>query len=148
MTYMTFSRLVVVFRTIFSLRSSDDSRTSIIQMYIWQSPCHFINFKISAAAAAMIANISIVHLHGGEVTEGAFDEAIRHSITKMSHIHFTTTYNHRKRVIQLGEKPENVFNVGGMGIDNIKKLQLLNKKKLQSILNFTFGPNLSLLMKF
>lgn len=91
---------------------------------------------LSAAAAAMITNISIVHLHGGEVTEGAFDEAIRHSITKMSHIHFTTTDNHRKRVIQLGEKPENVFNVGGMGVENVKKLNLMSRNDFEKSIDF------------
>jgi len=90
----------------------------------------------SAASAAMIANIPIVHLHGGETTQGAFDESIRHSITKMSHLHFTATDEYRNRVIQLGEQPENVFNVGGMGIENIKRLRLLNKKKFERSINF------------
>jgi GDP/UDP-N,N'-diacetylbacillosamine 2-epimerase (hydrolysing) len=80
-----------------------------------------------AATAAMIAKIPLAHLHGGETTEGAFDEAMRHSITKMSHLHFTANEQYRKRVIQLGESPERVFNVGGLGIDNIKKLKLLGK---------------------
>ena len=79
----------------------------------------------SAASAAMIAKIPIAHLHGGESTEGLIDEPIRHSVTKMSHLHFTATNDYRNRVIQLGEQPERVFNVGGLGIDNINKLRLL-----------------------
>jgi GDP/UDP-N,N'-diacetylbacillosamine 2-epimerase (hydrolysing) len=90
----------------------------------------------SAASAAMIARIPIAHLHGGETTEGAFDEAIRHSITKMSHLHFTAAEEYRKRVIQLGENPEHVFNVGGLGIDNIQKLKLLNKEEFESAIDF------------
>ncbi len=78
----------------------------------------------AASSAAMLANIPIAHLHGGETTEGAFDESIRHSITKMSHLHFTATKEYRDRVIQLGEHPSKVFNVGGMGIENNKRLKL------------------------
>ena len=70
----------------------------------------------AAAAAAMIAGIPIAHLHGGETTEGAFDEAIRHSITKMSHLHFVAAEDYRNRVIQLGEQPKRVFLVGGLGL--------------------------------
>tara|TARA_R110002050_G_scaffold237905_1_gene373995 strand:+ start:5204 stop:6373 length:1170 start_codon:yes stop_codon:yes gene_type:complete len=81
----------------------------------------------AAAQAALIAGIPIAHIHGGESTEGAYDDAIRHSITKMSHLHFTATDEYRKRVIQLGEQPDTVFNVGAIGLDNIKKLQLLNR---------------------
>ncbi len=90
----------------------------------------------SAASAAMIARIPIAHLHGGETTEGAFDESIRHAITKMSHLHFTATDEYRKRVIQLGEDPQRVFNVGGMGIENIKRLTLLSKEEFESSINF------------
>lgn len=90
----------------------------------------------AAASAAMIARIPIAHLHGGETTEGAFDEAIRHSITKMSHLHFTATEVYRRRVIQLGEHPERVFNVGGMGIENIHRLALLSRGDFESAINF------------
>jgi len=90
----------------------------------------------SAVSAAMIANLPIAHLHGGETTEGAFDEAIRHSITKMSHLHFTATEGYKNRVIQLGEHPSRVFNVGGLGIDNIVKLTLLSKKEFEEAINF------------
>ncbi|MDT8338778.1 MAG: UDP-N-acetylglucosamine 2-epimerase [Sulfurimonas sp.] len=90
----------------------------------------------SAASAAMIARIPIAHLHGGETTEGAFDESIRHSITKMSHLHFTATEEYKNRVIQLGEHPSMVFNVGGMGIENIKRLKLLSREKFEKSINF------------
>ena len=91
---------------------------------------------LSAASAAMVARIPIAHLHGGETTEGAFDEAIRHSITKMSHLHFVAAEEYRRRVIQLGEQPEHVFNVGGLGIDNILRLKLLARDELEEALNF------------
>ncbi|WP_066356030.1 UDP-N-acetylglucosamine 2-epimerase [Aliarcobacter skirrowii] len=90
----------------------------------------------SATSAAMIARIPIAHIHGGETTEGAFDESIRHSITKMSHLHFTATDEYKNRVIQLGEDPSRVFNVGGMGIENIKRLELLNKKDFEKSIEF------------
>ncbi len=90
----------------------------------------------SAVSAAMIAKIPVVHLHGGETTAGAFDEAIRHCITKMSYWHFVATEEYRKRVIQLGEDPSRVFNVGGMGIENIKRLRLLDKKDFEKSINF------------
>lgn len=90
----------------------------------------------SAASAAMIANVPIAHLHGGETTEGAFDESIRHSITKMSHFHFVATKEYKDRVIQLGETPNRVFNVGGLGIDNIKRLKLLSKKDFEESIDF------------
>jgi GDP/UDP-N,N'-diacetylbacillosamine 2-epimerase (hydrolysing) len=90
----------------------------------------------SAVSAAMIARIPIAHIHGGETTQGAFDEAIRHSITKISHIHFTATKEYRNRVIQLGEHPNRVFNVGGMGVENIKRLNLLSKEEFEKSINF------------
>ncbi|MFW2379424.1 UDP-N-acetylglucosamine 2-epimerase [Aliarcobacter butzleri] len=90
----------------------------------------------SATSTAMIARIPIVHLHGGETTEGAFDESIRHSITKMSHLHFTATGEYRNRVIQLGEHPSRVFNVGGLGIENIKRLKLLTKEEFENSIDF------------
>jgi GDP/UDP-N,N'-diacetylbacillosamine 2-epimerase (hydrolysing) len=90
----------------------------------------------SATSASMIARIPIAHLHGGETTEGAFDESIRHSITKMSHLHFVATKEYKNRVIQLGEDPSRVFNVGGMGIENIKRLELLNKEEFEVSIDF------------
>lgn len=90
----------------------------------------------SATSVAMIARLPIAHLHGGETTEGAFDESIRHSITKMSHLHFVATQEYKNRVIQLGENPNRVFNVGGMGIENIKRLKLLTKNEFEESINF------------
>ncbi len=90
----------------------------------------------SAVSSAMIARTPIAHLHGGETTEGSFDESIRHSITKMSHLHFTATQEYKNRVIQLGEQPNRVFKVGGMGIENIKRLQLLSKKEFEKSIDF------------
>jgi len=101
----------------------------------------------SAAIAAMIARIPIAHLHGGETTEGAFDEAIRHSITKMSYLHFTAAEEYRRRAIQLGEPPARVFNVGGLGIDSIKKLKLLSLNEFEGSIDFKFGPK-NLLVTF
>ena len=93
----------------------------------------------SAVSAALVARIPVAHLHGGETTEGAFDEALRHSITKMSHLHFVATEPYRRRVIQLGEQPDRVFLVGGLGIDNIKLLQLLDRTALETSLDFKLG---------
>ena len=100
-----------------------------------------------AVAAAMVARIPVAHLHGGEATQGAFDEPIRHSITKMSHLHFVAAEEYRKRVIQLGEHPDRVFLVGGLGIDNIKKLNLLDRPALEASLGFRLGPR-NLLVTF
>lgn len=94
---------------------------------------------LAAVTAALFYKIPIAHLHGGEITEGAYDDAIRHTITKLSHLHFTSTESYYKRVIQLGEEPNRVFNVGAIGIDNIKHLQLLSKQRLEESLNFQFG---------
>lgn len=89
-------------------------------------------FEILAAAiAAMVAGVPVAHLHGGETTEGAFDEAIRHSITKMAHLHFVAAPEYRKRVIQLGEHPERVFLVGGLGVDAILHTELLDRAALE-----------------
>tara|TARA_A100001011_G_scaffold398926_2_gene505232 strand:- start:2701 stop:3870 length:1170 start_codon:yes stop_codon:yes gene_type:complete len=90
----------------------------------------------SAVSASMICKIPVAHLHGGEATEGLIDESIRHCITKMSHLHFTAAAEYSKRVIQLGEDPSKVFNVGGFGIENIKKLKLLNKREFEKTINF------------
>lgn len=93
----------------------------------------------SAATAAMIARIPIAHLQGGEATEGLIDEPIRHSITKMSHLHFTATEEYRRRIIQMGESPARTFNVGGFGIDNIQKLKLMNRDEFESSTGFSLG---------
>jgi GDP/UDP-N,N'-diacetylbacillosamine 2-epimerase (hydrolysing) len=105
-------------------------------------------FEIFAAVStALVARIPVAHLHGGETTEGAFDEALRHSITKMSHLHFVAAEAYQQRVIQLGEQPDRVFLVGGLGIDNIKRLQLLDRDALEASLDFKLGPK-NLLITF
>ena len=92
-----------------------------------------------AAQAAMNQRLPIAHIHGGELTEGAVDDAIRHSISKLAHLHFTATEVYRQRVIQLGEHPDRVFNVGAPGLDNIYKLPLLDKLQLEQALDFSLG---------
>lgn len=105
-------------------------------------------FEIFAAAAsATVARIPIAHAHGGETTEGAFDEAMRHSITKMSHLHFVAAEEYRRRVIQLGEDPGRVFLVGGLGVDKVKKLDLLGREALEDALEFKLGEK-NLLITF
>lgn len=91
---------------------------------------------LAVASTALIYKIPIAHLHGGEITEGAFDDAIRHAITKMSHLHFTSTEAYRKRVIQLGEQPERVFNVGALGVENVLKNDFMSKEEIEQSLNF------------
>lgn len=93
---------------------------------------------LGIAAAATIHRVPLTHLHGGEITEGAFDDSIRHAITKLSQIHFVANEQYKKRIIQLGENPENIFNVGGLGVDAIKELKLLSKSKLEKELNLNF----------
>ncbi|KIA89124.1 UDP-N-acetylglucosamine 2-epimerase [Kaistella jeonii] len=93
---------------------------------------------LSLASAALIFNIPIVHLHGGEITEGAYDDAIRHSITKMSHLHFASTDDYQNRIIQLGENPQNVYNVGAIGLDSVKNLELLSRESLEKDLDIQF----------
>lgn len=96
-------------------------------------------FEIFAVAqAALVARIPIAHIAGGDVTEGAFDEAMRHSITKMSHLHFVTNEPARRRVAQLGESPELIFNVGSPGLDYIKRAKLIDRRELESSLDFRF----------
>ena len=102
---------------------------------------------LAAVTAALIAGIPVAHLHGGETTEGAFDEAIRHSITKMSHLHFVAAEEYARRVIQLGESPDRVFLVGGLGIDAIKRIQLLDQEALEKSLDFNLGKK-NLLVTF
>lgn len=97
-------------------------------------------FEIFAAvASAMVSRIPVAHIHGGEATEGLIDEPIRHSITKMSHIHFTATEAYRSRVIQLGEQPDKVFYTGSPGLDNISKLKLYKKDEFEKSINFEIG---------
>ena len=93
----------------------------------------------SAVSTAMISRIPIAHLSGGELTEGAIDDSIRHAITKMSHLHFVATEEYRNRVIQLGENPDRVYNFGEAGLDNIKNLKLMSKINFEKSINFTLN---------
>lgn len=93
---------------------------------------------LSVASAAAAMKIPIIHLSGGDITEGAYDDAFRHAITKLSHLHFTSTDEYRNRVIQMGEQPDYVFNVGAIGIDNVLELNLLSKEELERELNIKF----------
>lgn len=94
---------------------------------------------LAAATAAMIGNVPIAHCHGGEATEGVVDEPIRHSVTKMSHLHFTATEEYRQRVIQLGEQPDRVFKVGALGVENINRMELLDRESFEERAGFTLG---------
>ena len=85
--------------------------------------------------ASYFLNIPIAHIHGGESTHASIDEGIRHSITKMSWLHFVATNKYKKRIIQLGENPSKVHNVGSLGVENIKKITLIKKNKLEKLLN-------------
>lgn len=97
-----------------------------------------------AATAAMIFKIPIAHIHGGELTEGAIDEAIRHAVTKMSCLHFVTTNIYRNRIIQLGEQPHTVFNVGSLGVESIKTLPLLRQSELEEQLKFSLRDKIAM----
>lgn len=100
---------------------------------------------LAAAQCAMIMKVPIAHLYGGEITEGAYDDSIRHCITKLSHLHFTSTDEYRKRVIQLGEQPERVFYVGALGIDNILHDESMSLSELEGSLNFKLGSKFFLI---
>ena len=91
---------------------------------------------LAVAQAAMVLRIPIAHIHGGEITEGAYDDAIRHCITKLSFLHFTSAEAHRPRVIQLGESPARVFNVGAVGLDHLKRSELMSIEELGESLDF------------
>lgn len=94
---------------------------------------------LAVCIAAMNQRILIAHLHGGELTEGAIDDAIRHSITKMSYLHFTSTEEYRNRVIQLGESPDRVYNVGALSVENIMQQPLMSKEELEDSIGFAMG---------
>lgn len=98
----------------------------------------------AAAISAHLANIPVAHLHGGELTEGATDDAMRHAITKMSFLHFTAAEAYKQRVIQMGESPKRVFNTGAIGIDNFKNPDFLSKKELEESLNIKLGKKIAL----
>jgi UDP-N-acetyl-D-glucosamine 2-epimerase, UDP-hydrolysing len=99
----------------------------------------------AAVAAAAVANVPVAHIAGGETTQGAFDEAFRHSITKMSYLHFASTEEYRRRVIQLGEQPDRVYCVGALGVENIKKMVLLKKKELEREIGFSLEGRYALI---
>lgn len=101
----------------------------------------------SAVAAAMVARIPVAHLQGGEATEGSFDESIRHCITKMSHLHFVAAEEYRRRVVQLGEQPQHVFLVGGLGVDGVRRVKLLERAALEASLGLKLGAR-NLLITF
>ena len=92
-----------------------------------------------AAEACLIYKVPIAHLYGGEITEGAYDDSIRHCITKLSHLHFTSTEEYRNRVIQLGETPERVFHVGSLGVNNIRNEEFLTLSELEDSIKFNLG---------
>lgn len=92
--------------------------------------------SLAVCSAAMNARIPIFHMHGGEATEGLVDEAVRHAITKMSYLHFASTEQYRKRIIQMGEEPTRVFNVGAIGVENVLNEELLTKRELEESLGF------------
>ena len=96
---------------------------------------------LMVASAAMVAKIPIAHIHGGEITEGAMDDAIRHSLTKMSQLHFASTEEYRHRIIQLGENPENVFHAGSLGVENIREEKLLDKVAFEESIGFSVDEN-------
>lgn len=102
---------------------------------------------LTVAMAAQILGIPIVHIHGGEVTEGAMDDAFRHAISKMSLLHFVAAEEYRRRVIQLGENPASVYNVGALGVENIQKLKFLAREELEKRFGFSFGER-NLLITF
>ncbi|MCW7471415.1 UDP-N-acetylglucosamine 2-epimerase [Leptospira kanakyensis] len=101
----------------------------------------------ACASSALVSRIPIAHIHGGERTEGLIDEAIRHSLTKMSYFHFVANEEYRKRVIQLGESPERVILCGGLGVDIIKNSKLLSKSELENSLGYKFR-NKNLIVTF
>ena len=96
---------------------------------------------LAAVSTALFYKIPVVHISGGDITKGAYDDSIRHAITKMSHLHFTSTEAYRQRVIQMGEQPSAVFNVGSLGCDNIKYMDLMDKVKLEESLCFSLDKN-------
>jgi GDP/UDP-N,N'-diacetylbacillosamine 2-epimerase (hydrolysing) len=102
---------------------------------------------LSGAIACLFLKVPIAHIHGGELTEGSLDDSIRHAITKMAHLHFVSTEIYRKRVIQMGEEPRRVFNVGALGIDNIKNTDLLGREEFERRINFKLGKR-NLLVSF
>ncbi|MES2659796.1 MAG: UDP-N-acetylglucosamine 2-epimerase [Verrucomicrobiota bacterium] len=100
---------------------------------------------LAAATAATLMRIPVAHIHGGEVTEGAIDDSLRHAITKLSHLHFTSTEAYRNRVVQMGEQPSHVFNFGAPGLDALQNLQFVSREELQQSLSFDLGKHFFLI---
>lgn len=100
------------------------------------------------AAAAQVCRVPLAHIHGGETTEGSIDEAFRHSITKMSHLHFASCEAHRQRIIQLGEAPDRVFNVGALGVENIRRVPLMERSELAESIGFNLEERPYFLVTF
>lgn len=92
---------------------------------------------LAVVQAALVMRIPVAHIHGGEITEGAYDDAIRHAITKMASLHFTAAEPYRRRVIQMGERPETVFNVGAIGLDHLFHDQIMSLDDLSASLKFS-----------
>lgn len=97
--------------------------------------------SLAVAIVALNQKIKIAHIHGGEITKGAIDDSIRHAITKLSHIHFTSTNEYKNRVIQLGEEPKNVYLVGASGVENSIKEELISKEELEKSINYNLGKS-------
>lgn len=100
---------------------------------------------LAVCTVAMIYRITIAHIHGGETTEGMIDEAIRHSITKMSYLHFTSTEEYKNRVIQLGEQPDRVFNVGALGVENILSMEYMKIQDLERLVGFSLNEKFAMM---
>jgi GDP/UDP-N,N'-diacetylbacillosamine 2-epimerase (hydrolysing) len=94
---------------------------------------------LSAVTSALLLNIPVAHIHGGEESQGAFDNSIRHAITKMSQLHFVATEKSRTRVIQMGEDPEKVFNFGGLGVDAIQSIEFSRREEIENLIEQKFG---------
>lgn len=100
---------------------------------------------LAVCTAALIYRVPIVHIHGGEVTFGAVDDAVRHAVSKMASIHFASIEPYARRIIQMGEDPQRVFTVGALGIDNIKKIKLMDKEELYGLTGVDFNSGVALM---
>jgi len=144
---------IKIYRKIICTFNSDDPEgiSQVISKCIIQSSKIFKTFQpdlvivlgdryeiLASTISAHLCRIPVAHIHGGEITAGVIDDAFRHSITKMSHIHFVANAIYKKRVIQLGESPKNVYVVGGLGVDSIDKANLITKSELEKKFNFKF----------
>ena len=145
---------IQIYRKIICKFNSDNSEgiSQVISKCITESSKIFKTFRpdivivlgdryeiLASAISAHLSRIPVAHIHGGEVTQGVIDDAFRHSITKMSHIHFAANAIYKKRIIQLGESPKNVYVVGGLGVDSISKTNLLKKSELEKKFNLKFN---------